>query len=179
MILRSDLDELNVGLKFRIDGFDYVVFAPSNKMKCIGCGQEGHVRRACPERANKSNLPGQSGENVCVVSLSVTTALILMNKMQKEVRKTMLLMFCKRMQRVLRKKLTQYLQTWLMFLNLLQKNKKWLQELSQDTFKSLKRGKSQQSYLILGDEQYSFMVSCLAENIDRVKSCLLVSMKVC
>ncbi len=45
MILKSDLDELNLSFKYRVDGFDYV-FALSDTMKCFGCGQEGHIRRA-------------------------------------------------------------------------------------------------------------------------------------
>lgn len=63
MILKSDLDELNVSFKFKIDGFDYVVFVSSDTMKCFGCGQTGHVRRACPERADELDLePEPSGE---------------------------------------------------------------------------------------------------------------------
>ncbi len=50
MILKSEIDELSVAFKFRIDGYDYIVFASSETMKCFGCGREGHVRRACPEK---------------------------------------------------------------------------------------------------------------------------------
>ncbi len=63
MILKCDLDELNLSFKFKVDGFDYVVFATSDTMRCFSCGQEGHVRRACPERVNDSE-PGPSRETV-------------------------------------------------------------------------------------------------------------------
>ncbi len=63
MILKNDLDELNLSFKFKFDGFDYVIFATSDTMRCFLCGQEGHVRRACPERVNDSE-PGPSRETV-------------------------------------------------------------------------------------------------------------------
>lgn len=50
MILNNNAEELNVAFKFRFDGFDYVVFVTSETMKCFECGQEGHIRRSCPER---------------------------------------------------------------------------------------------------------------------------------
>ncbi len=50
MILKSEIDELSVAFKFRIDGYDYIVFASSETMRCFGCGLEEHVRRACPEK---------------------------------------------------------------------------------------------------------------------------------
>lgn len=42
--------------KFKIDGFDNVVFTSSETMKCFGCGQEGHIRCACPERTDAANV---------------------------------------------------------------------------------------------------------------------------
>ncbi|KAL6481018.1 hypothetical protein MHYP_G00090980 [Metynnis hypsauchen] len=53
MILKNGVEEVNVAFKFRIDDFDYVVFATSDSMKCFGCGQEGHLRRSCPEKAEE------------------------------------------------------------------------------------------------------------------------------
>ncbi|KAL0187598.1 hypothetical protein M9458_014697, partial [Cirrhinus mrigala] len=38
------MEELNVAFKFKIDGFDYVVFASSETMKCFKCGEEGHIQ---------------------------------------------------------------------------------------------------------------------------------------
>ncbi|KAL6483799.1 hypothetical protein MHYP_G00086710 [Metynnis hypsauchen] len=53
MILKDNADELNASFKFRIDNFDYTVFATTETMKCFGCGGDGHLIRSCPER-----LPG-------------------------------------------------------------------------------------------------------------------------
>ncbi len=55
MILRNDAEDLNVAFRFRMDGFDYVVFATSEPLKCFECGQEGHIRRSCPERVDVSD----------------------------------------------------------------------------------------------------------------------------
>ncbi|KAI4899184.1 hypothetical protein NFI96_019398, partial [Prochilodus magdalenae] len=53
MVLKSGIEKLNVAFKFKIDGFDYVVFATSDTMKCFGCGREGHLRRSCPSEAGE------------------------------------------------------------------------------------------------------------------------------
>lgn len=58
MILKSETDELSVAFKFKIDGYDYVVFASSETMRCFVCGQEGHIRRACPERTDDAAEDG-------------------------------------------------------------------------------------------------------------------------
>ncbi|KAI4873042.1 hypothetical protein NFI96_007858 [Prochilodus magdalenae] len=58
MILKNSIDEVNVAFKFRIDDFDYLVFATYDSMRCFGCGQEGHLRRSCPEKAEESPLTG-------------------------------------------------------------------------------------------------------------------------
>ncbi len=55
MILRNDAEDLNVAFRFRMDGFDYLVFATSEPLKCFECGQEGHIRRSCPERVDVSD----------------------------------------------------------------------------------------------------------------------------
>lgn len=33
MILKNDAEELNIELKFRVEGFDYVIFATTKSMK--------------------------------------------------------------------------------------------------------------------------------------------------
>ncbi|KAL0151799.1 hypothetical protein M9458_052893 [Cirrhinus mrigala] len=52
MVLKNDAEDLNVTFKFRIDGFDYVVFATSDTMKCFRCGKQDHIRSACTEKIN-------------------------------------------------------------------------------------------------------------------------------
>ena len=48
MILKNGVEELNVVMKFKVDGFDYNIFATTATMKCFGCGGEGHLVRSCP-----------------------------------------------------------------------------------------------------------------------------------
>lgn len=55
MVLKSEMEELNVAFKFKIDGFDYVVFASSETMKCFTCGEEGHSRSLCPEKTEDAS----------------------------------------------------------------------------------------------------------------------------
>lgn len=47
MVLKSEVEDLSVAFKFKIDGFDYVVYASSETMKCFKCGEEGHIRSSC------------------------------------------------------------------------------------------------------------------------------------
>lgn len=46
----KDYAELDLTFKFRIDDFDYVVFATTGKMKCFGCNKVGHLIRDCPDK---------------------------------------------------------------------------------------------------------------------------------
>lgn len=50
MILNNNADDLELTLKFKIDGSDYVVFVTSDTaMKCFVCSEMGHLARACPQ----------------------------------------------------------------------------------------------------------------------------------
>ncbi|KAF7653674.1 hypothetical protein LDENG_00079810 [Lucifuga dentata] len=52
MILKDNSEELNLSFNFRIDGFNYMVFATSETMKCFACGMEGHLICLCPEKVS-------------------------------------------------------------------------------------------------------------------------------
>uniref|UniRef100_A0A0S7EY72 YTX1 n=1 Tax=Poeciliopsis prolifica TaxID=188132 RepID=A0A0S7EY72_9TELE len=51
MILNRKDEEMNLRFHVRVDDFDYVLFATSGQMKCFGCGQEGHIIKMCPDKA--------------------------------------------------------------------------------------------------------------------------------
>ena len=57
MILKAGSDELNLALRFKIDGFDYTIYATTEAMKCFGCGQAGHAVRSCPDKVT-APMPG-------------------------------------------------------------------------------------------------------------------------
>lgn len=70
MVLQDNLDDLDLSLNFRHDEFNYVIFATTNTMKCFGCGETGHLIRACPVRLNKNDNnppPVDGGEENIVV----------------------------------------------------------------------------------------------------------------
>lgn len=52
MVLKNENEELSLAMKFKVDNYDYVIYATSESMKCFGCGQEGHIIRACPEKVD-------------------------------------------------------------------------------------------------------------------------------
>uniref|UniRef100_A0A0S7EW84 YTX1 n=1 Tax=Poeciliopsis prolifica TaxID=188132 RepID=A0A0S7EW84_9TELE len=56
MILKDMANELSLSFNFKVDGFNYVVFASSENMKCFGCGAEGHIIRACPEKLKNTQV---------------------------------------------------------------------------------------------------------------------------
>ncbi|KAL7826075.1 hypothetical protein SRHO_G00338130 [Serrasalmus rhombeus] len=52
MVLK-DGEDLDLVLKFSVDGFEYPVYVSSETaMKCFWCGQAGHLVRACPVKAD-------------------------------------------------------------------------------------------------------------------------------
>jgi len=40
---------LTIRFRVRVDDYDYMVYATSSVMKCLGCGEEGHIVRVCPK----------------------------------------------------------------------------------------------------------------------------------
>lgn len=51
MVLRDNADSLNLSFNFKIDGFNFMVFASSEIMKCFGCSAEGYLIPTCPEES--------------------------------------------------------------------------------------------------------------------------------
>ncbi|XP_029019281.2 uncharacterized protein LOC114862777 [Betta splendens] len=61
MVLNNKEEELNLGFRLRIDDYDYVLFITSETMKCFGCGKEGHLVRACSDKAGGNFHSGAGG----------------------------------------------------------------------------------------------------------------------
>ena len=51
MVLKNRDEELNISFKVNMEGFGYTLFATSGLVKCFGCGGEGHMISACPNKA--------------------------------------------------------------------------------------------------------------------------------
>ncbi|KAL2079064.1 hypothetical protein ACEWY4_024808 [Coilia grayii] len=60
MILKED--QLDVTLNVKVDNFNYLIYVTSNVMKCFGCGQFGHLVRACPEKGRNNSAPSDKPE---------------------------------------------------------------------------------------------------------------------
>lgn len=52
MVLKDDGD-FDVVFKFKVEDYDYTVFATSDSLKCFGCGEVGHIVRACPNKVDR------------------------------------------------------------------------------------------------------------------------------
>lgn len=67
MIIKDD-EDLDLSLHIKLDDFDYVIYATTEKMKCFNCGEVGHLIRACPGKNKEINVPindiGSDGESV-------------------------------------------------------------------------------------------------------------------
>jgi len=51
MILNNKDEVFDYRFRVRVDGFEYILFATSSTVKCFGCGEEGHLIKACPSRS--------------------------------------------------------------------------------------------------------------------------------
>lgn len=54
MILKEN-EELDVSLHLKVDDFDYVIYASTERMKCFNCGEIGHLIRACPGKDTENS----------------------------------------------------------------------------------------------------------------------------
>lgn len=83
--------EIDMTLNVKTGGFNYAIFVTSKSMKCFGCGQVGHLLRACPQKqpgpksANQStessaNVPAQDsgtkGENDAQIPQGVNDSVV-------------------------------------------------------------------------------------------------------
>ena len=62
MILNDRTREMNITFKLTVDGFDYTLYATTDKMKCFGCGEENHLIRSCPQRPPTAASAGARGK---------------------------------------------------------------------------------------------------------------------
>ena len=54
MILNNRHQDLDIVFYVKVEEFQYILFASSSGSKCFGCGQEGHIIKACPEKEGTS-----------------------------------------------------------------------------------------------------------------------------
>ena len=59
MVLRNSGEDLNITMKFKVDSFDYVVFATSDSdLRCFKCGVLGHPVRNCKRTDGANDKTG-------------------------------------------------------------------------------------------------------------------------
>lgn len=58
MTLKDPTNELNLSFSFKVESFNYIVFATSELMKCFGGWAEGHLIRLCLEKSGARQAPG-------------------------------------------------------------------------------------------------------------------------
>ncbi|KAK3544156.1 hypothetical protein QTP86_003505 [Hemibagrus guttatus] len=74
MVLNVDVEELDLVMKFGVDGFDYTVFVSTvSGMKCFNCGETGHLVRACPEKVKTDRATDKQAEKTRTKVCSVDT----------------------------------------------------------------------------------------------------------
>lgn len=56
MVLKDNTEDLDLSFSFKIDGFNYMVFASSETMKCFGWGLEAHLIQSCQQRRGEQRL---------------------------------------------------------------------------------------------------------------------------
>ncbi|KAL1256649.1 hypothetical protein QQF64_012194 [Cirrhinus molitorella] len=69
MVLNDSREELDLTFNLKHDKFNYVIFATTNNMKCLSCGEFGHLVRACPRREDKfkQNVSSALAEKTAVI----------------------------------------------------------------------------------------------------------------
>lgn len=61
MVLKDSPNaELEVSFNFRMDDFDYLIYATTDKMRCFGCSRVGHLVRTCPDKREKDEVRPQT-----------------------------------------------------------------------------------------------------------------------
>ncbi len=66
MVLKDNVDELDLTLNFHHDYVNYVIYETTNVIKCYGCGERGHLVRVCPKKGNDRNgliVVTENGQN--------------------------------------------------------------------------------------------------------------------